>query len=47
MDDRSWMYHHLMHGYLCPEYIASVRRFINFAFLIDKNISGGKLDILV
>ena len=43
MDDRSWMYHHLMYGHLCPEYIASVRRFINFAFSIDKNISGGEI----
>jgi hypothetical protein len=36
-----------MHGYLCPEYIAGVRRFINFAFSIDKNVSWGKLDIFV
>ena len=32
-----------MNGRLRPEYITGVRRFINFAFLIDKNISGGKI----
>jgi hypothetical protein len=32
---------------LCPEYIAGVRRFINFALSIDKNESGEKLDVLV
>jgi len=47
MDDRSWMYHHLMDDRLCPEYIAGVRRFINFAFSIDKNESGEKLDVLM
>jgi hypothetical protein len=41
------MYRRLMDGRLRPEYITSVRRFINFAFSIDKNISGGKLDVLV
>ncbi|XP_011012767.1 PREDICTED: uncharacterized protein LOC105116949 [Populus euphratica] len=43
MDDRSWMYRRLMDGRLRLEYITSVRRFINFAFSIDKNISGGKI----
>jgi hypothetical protein len=37
------MYRRLMDGRLCPEYITGVRRFINFAFSIDKNISGGKI----
>jgi hypothetical protein len=37
------MYRRLMHGRLRPEYITSVRRFINFAFSIDKNISGEKI----
>jgi len=32
-----------MDGRLHPEYITGVRRFINFAFSIDKNISGGKI----
>jgi len=32
-----------MDGRLRPEYITGVRRFINFAFSIDKNISGGKI----
>jgi hypothetical protein len=43
MDDRSWMYRRLMDGRLRPEYIIGVRRFINFAFSIDKNIYGGKI----
>jgi len=47
MDDRSWMYRRLMDGRLRPVYITGVRRFINFAFSIDKNISGGKLYVLV
>jgi hypothetical protein len=37
------MYHHLMDGRLRPEYIIGVRRFINFAFSIDKNIFRGKI----
>jgi hypothetical protein len=37
------MYRRLMDGRLRPEYITGVRRFINFAFSIDKNISGGKI----
>jgi hypothetical protein len=36
-----------MNGRLYPEYIVGVRRFINFAFSIDKNISGEKLDVLM
>jgi hypothetical protein len=36
-----------MNGRLRPKYIAGVRRFINFAFSIDKNVSWGKLDIFV
>ena len=47
MDNRSWMYHRLMDGRLRPEYITSVRRFINFAFSINKNVYGEKLDVLV
>ena len=43
MDNRLWMYRHLMDCRLRPEYITGVRRFINFAFSIDKNISGGKI----
>jgi len=37
------MYHRLMDDRFHPEYIASVRRFINFAFSIDKNVFGGKI----
>jgi len=36
------MYFHLMDGRLRHKYIAGVRRFINFAFLIDKNVSWEK-----
>jgi len=43
MDDREWMYRPMRSGRLNPEYIASVRRFINFAYSIDKNISEGKI----
>jgi len=32
-----------MDGGFCPEYITVVRRFINFAFSIDKNICKGKI----
>jgi hypothetical protein len=42
MDDQSWMYFHLMDGRFHPKYIAGVRRFINFAFSIDKNVSWEK-----
>ena len=37
------MYRHLMDGRLHLEYITGVRRFINFAFLIDKNVIGGRI----
>lgn len=43
MDDRSWMYRRLMGGRLNPEYIVGVRRFINFSYSIDKNVSMGKI----
>jgi hypothetical protein len=36
------MYRRLMDGCLRPEYITGVRRFINFAFLIDKKYIWGK-----
>jgi len=39
----TWMYHRLMDGRLRPKYITGVRRFINFAFSIDKNISREKI----
>jgi hypothetical protein len=37
------MYRHFMDDRLRREYIKGVRRFINFAFSIDKNISDGKI----
>jgi len=37
------MYHCRRDCYICPEFIAGVRRFINFAFSIDENVSGGKI----
>jgi hypothetical protein len=43
MDDRSLMYHRHKDSHICPEFIAGVRRFINFVFLIDENISEGKI----
>jgi len=43
MDDQLWMYRRFMDGRLRLEYITGIRRFINFAFSIDKNISGGKI----
>ena len=43
MDNRSWMYCRRRDGYNCPEFIAGVRRFINFAFSIDENVFGGKI----
>jgi len=46
MDDRSWMYRRRRDGHICPEFIAGVRRFINFAFSIDENVSGGKIRCL-
>jgi len=30
-------------GHIYPEFIAGVRRFINFSFSIDENVSGGKI----
>jgi hypothetical protein len=42
MDDLPWMYRCLMDDRLHPEYIVDVRRFINFAFLIDKKMYQGK-----
>lgn len=42
MDDLSWMYRRLMDNCLHFEYIVDVRRFINFAFLIDKKCITGK-----
>jgi len=47
MDDRLWMYHRVMDGHLRPEYITGVRRFINFVFSINKNVSGEKLYVIV
>jgi hypothetical protein len=43
MDNQSLMYRRRKDGHICPEFITSVRRFINFAFLIDENISKGKI----
>jgi hypothetical protein len=43
MDDRSLMYHRHKDSHICPEFIAGVRRFINFVFLIDENIFEGKI----
>jgi hypothetical protein len=43
MDDQSWMYRCRRDDHICPEFIAGVQRFINFAFLIDENVSGGKI----
>ena len=43
MDDQSLMYRRCKDGHICPEFIAGVRRFINFAFLIDENMSEGKI----
>ena len=43
MDDRSWMYRRRRDGHICPEFIAGVRRFINFVFSIDENVFGGKI----
>jgi hypothetical protein len=37
------MYCCYRNDHICPEFVASVRRFINFAFSIDKNVSGGKI----
>jgi hypothetical protein len=37
------MYRRLIDGRFRPEYITGVRRFINFAFSIDKNISEGEI----
>jgi hypothetical protein len=37
------MYRRRRDGHICPEFIAGVRRFINFAFSIDENVSGGKI----
>ena len=42
MDDLPWMYRCLMDDRLHPEYIVDVRKFINFAFLIDKKCIRGK-----
>ena len=43
MDYRSWMYCCRRDCHIFSEFIAGVRRFINFAFSIDENVSGGKI----
>ena len=43
MEDQSWMYRRRRDSHICPEFIAGVRRFINFSFSIDENVSGGKI----
>jgi len=40
MDDR---YHCRRNDHICLEFIASVRRFFNYAFSIDENVSRGKI----
>jgi hypothetical protein len=37
------MYRRRRDGHICPEFIAGVRRFINFEFSIDENVSEGKI----
>jgi hypothetical protein len=37
------MYRRRKDSHICWEFIAGVRRFINFAFSIDENVSGGKI----
>jgi hypothetical protein len=37
------MYHHRKNVHVCSEFIEGVRRFINFVFLIDKNVSESKI----
>ena len=43
MDDREWMYRRMRSGRMNPEYITGVRRFINFAYSIERNVSLGKI----
>jgi hypothetical protein len=37
------MYRRRRDGHICREFIAGVRRFINFAFSIDENVSRDKI----
>jgi hypothetical protein len=43
MDDRSLMYRCRKDDHICSEFIAGVRRFINFVFLINENVFEGKI----